>query len=170
MDQNTSLPLKVLGFIWALPATILIWTFYILPLLYKKEIVYTGKADTFIWTFRNPIMDTWYDNMWHKWSGWSGPCVYIWKDMISMRSNRITRAHELKHCYDQFIFGFFFYPAYIGHSVWLAVKNFFRKEEDKQHIYYDNWFERRARAAAGQMIDIPRKYWPDGPCDYNPWF
>jgi hypothetical protein len=51
----------------------------------------------------------------------------------------------------------------------LWIKNIFRKRENKQHIYFDNWFERRARKTAGQLVDIPRSMWPDGPDDYNPW-
>lgn len=162
--------LKILGFIWLLPATILVWLFYIIPLLIFREVRLVGKADIFIWVIENPIDPTsWYDKRWQRWAGWSGPCVYIFKDVGDDQQNAITEIHEVKHCNDQFIWGVFFYPAYFFHSAWLGMSNLWKKREDKRHIYYDNYFERRARAAAGQLVDIPRSMWPDGPDDYNPW-
>ncbi|KKK78066.1 hypothetical protein LCGC14_2847280 [marine sediment metagenome] len=163
---------KILGFLWALPASILCWLFYILPLIIFKEIKYVGKLDTFVWEFRNPINPTsWYDELWARWAGWSGPCVVIiHEDMYALPEKlKIIRQHELKHCQDQFKWGFFFYPAYLCASAWLAVSNLWKKYEDRVHIYYSNPFEIAARKAAGQVVDIPREWWPSGPDDYNPW-
>ena len=163
---------KFLGFLWALPASILCWLFYILPLIIFKEIKYVGKLDMFVWEFSNPINPTsWYDKLWARWAGWSGPCVVIIHENVynNPEELRITRQHELQHCKDQFKWSIFFYPAYICASAWLAVSNLWKKYEDKVHIYYSNPFEIAARKAAGQMVDIPREWWPSGPSDYNPW-
>lgn len=164
--------LKILGFIWVLPATILFWLFYVLPLMVFGQIKYVGKLDIFVWEFSNPIDPTsWYDRLWAKWSGWSGPCVVIIHERVykSPRLLKITRDHELQHCNDQFRLGIFFYPVYLLLSAWLAISNLWKKYEDKVHIYFSNPLEIRARRVAGQVVDIPRDSWPDGPNDYNPW-
>jgi len=164
--------MKLLGFLWALPATIICWLFYILPLMAFRELKYEGKLDTFVWEFKNPINPTsWYDKLWARWAGWSGPCVLILHEDVYKDVNKlkITRIHELRHCKDQFKWGIFFYPAYFLASAWLAISNLWKKKEDKKHIYYSNPFEVAARKEAGQLVDIPREYWPDGPEDYNPW-
>ena len=114
--------LEILGFIWALPATIICWLFYILPLILFKEIKYVGRLSTFTWEFSNPINPTsWYDKMWTGWGGWSGPCVLILHEDMYKDSERlaIVRKHELRHCEDQLKWGIFFYPVYIAASVWI---------------------------------------------------
>jgi len=156
--------MKLLGFLWVLPATIIYWLFYILPLLLFKEIKYEGKLDTFVWEFSNPIDPTsWYDKLWAKWGGWSGPCVVIIHEDIYKDINKlfITRVHELKHCTDRFKWGAFFDPVYILESAQIWVSNLWKKYENKIHAYYSNRFEISARKVAGQLFDIPREMWPD---------
>jgi len=164
--------LETLGFIWSLPAFILCWTFYILPLMMFREVKYQGKLSTFVWEFSNPINPTsWYDKLWARWAGWSGPSiVIIHKDVYaSPRQLEIVRKHELKHSEDQLKWGVFFYPAYFVASGWIGFTNMFKKRDNKKHIYLSNPFEMAARKAAGQLVDVPREYWPNGPDDYNPW-
>lgn len=172
---------KLLGFIWLLPATSLVWLFYILPLWAFKEIKYEGRADTFVWVFENPINPkSLYDKAWSKWAGWSGPCVYIYKRYTNkdyprvhkktlQEYNRITRVHELRHCDQQFLFGAFHYPLYFAASGWILLSNLWKPERERKHAHLDNPFEKDARRHAGQRVDIPREEWSDGPKDYNPW-
>jgi len=164
--------LEILGFIWLLPFTLLMWLLYILPLILFKEVKYVRKASTFVWEFSNPIDPTsWYDKLWARWGGWSGPCVIILHEDMYKSAFRLemVRKHELRHCKDQFKWGVFFYPAYIVASAWIGFTNLFKKRENKKHIYLFNPFEMAARKDAGQIVDVPREYWPDGPDDYNPW-
>ena len=124
-----------------------------------------------IFEFENPISTSWYDKQWNKWAGWSGPCVIIYKRRNGPGGHimdDVTLIHERRHCQQQFWFGMFFYPAYLLHSIWIYISNFWR--EDKRHAYLDNWFERDARRTAGQPVNISRDRWMDGPDDYIPWF
>lgn len=171
---------SLLGFLWLLPATTLVWLLYILPLWATKQIKYNKRERDFVWSFRVVVEDNWYARAWNKWAGWSGPCVYIFKQYskkdypnISEKALRlydeVTKVHEMRHCYQQFIFGPFHYPAYFLASAWLSVSNLWKSKDNKRHIYLDNPFERDARKVAGQKVDVPREEWPDGPNDYNPW-
>jgi hypothetical protein len=163
--------LRILQFIWLLPATILVWVFYILPLIALREIKFRRMSEFLVFEFENPITTSWYDIRWNKWAGWSGPCVYIYKSHQGPGGHNfdaITRIHELRHCHQQFKWGIFFYPAYFFSSLWIIISNLWRKE--KRHAYLDNWFERDARRAAGQLVDIPRSRWMDGPDDHIPWW
>lgn len=165
--------LRFLGFLWQLPAFIVIWLFYILPFwLIWKEIKLEGKPHPFVWEFSNPIDPTsWYDKKWARWGGWAGPSVMIIKDSMyeDAATYEVVRNHELQHCKDYLICGTFFYIVYILNTAWILFTNLFKPYEKRKHAYYYNWFELRARKAAGQRIEIPRNEWPDGPDDYNPW-
>ena len=166
--------MKLLKFIWLLPATVLVWLFYVLPLAIAGEIELEGRVEgEFIWIFINPIdPNSWYDKQWKKWGGWSGPCCYIYKkypDTVGPEVYLITKTHEIAHCKDQFNWGVFFYPAYGLNVLWILVSNLWKKPEDRRHTHLDNYFERKARSAAGQVMNIPQNEWPDGKSDYFPW-
>lgn len=156
--------LHLLGFIWLLPATILVWLFYVLPLWVSNNITYHGSVSGtfFIFKFRtSKNKSNWYAKAWKDWAGWSGPCVIIFRHDCYDDS---TLLHELRHCKQQFVFGILHYPIYLLSSalIWLFISN--------RHAYLDNPFERDARKAAGQMVDIPREYWMHGPDDRWPFW
>lgn len=157
--------LRIIQFVWLLPATILVWLFYILPMwLIFRDLVFVSWAELFVAEFRlaDKDLEPWYAKAWRDWYGWGGPCVFIRRDDSTNLEK--TRIHELRHCEQQFIWGVFFYPAYFFDSVliWLFAKNL--------HAYLDNWFERDARKTAGQIVDIPREMWPQGEEDHWPWW
>lgn len=171
---------SLLKFIWLLPATIIVWALYILPLLATKQISFSSRDRYFIWSFEIIAKDNWYARAWSKWAGWSGPCVYLFKKYTRVKypflsdqelkiRDSITRDHELEHCEQQFIFGAFYYFVYISNSIWILISNGWRTYDEKRHMYLDNMFERGARRVAGQVVNIPRSQWLDGPDDYNPW-
>ena len=161
--------MDVIKFIWLLPATIIVWLFYVLPLwLITKDFVYVGRLPhSFIWTFHVVSKKSWYGRAWHRWLGWSGPCVYVFKWSGNKQIDWATRLHEVEHCKQQFRWGVFHYPAYFLCTLWILLTNRFRKVP--LHAYLDNPFEKDARRAAGQWVEIPRDKWPDGPNDFNPW-
>ena len=160
---------QVLQFIWLLPATILVWLFYILPLwLVTGDIVYEGKEPSMpVWIFKVVSKRSWYGRAWHRWLGWSGPCVYLYKNADNPNLDKVTRIHELAHCKQQFKWGFIYYFVYILATIEILISNYWSK--NKRHGYLDNPFERAARKEAGQVVNIPKEYWTDGPNDYNPW-
>jgi hypothetical protein len=162
------LPLYILAFIWLLPATIITWLFYILPLLIFRSIKFCEWC-SYIPVFTLINDDSWYAKKWKDWYGWSGPWVIILKDLPLPGSEDDswvdkTLTHEFRHCMQQMILGLFFYPVYILNSIfiWFFIKS--------KHAYLDNFFERDARTAANQRVDIPMNMWPHGSSDRWPWW
>ena len=143
--------LRTLGFIWLLPATILVWLFYISWAWVFGLIIWKGWHSYAIAQFQLKNEDSWYAKLWKDWGGWSGPCVLIYKDNPGKWDDAWvarTKLHEADgHCIQQFIFGIFHYPSYFLVSVWLWL---FCKDK---HAYLDNPFERHARKVAGQQLD-----------------
>lgn len=159
--------LRTLGAVWLLPATILVWLFYILPAWAFGVIRWDGWHSYLIAQFKLVNEDSWYAKAWRDWYGWSGPCVVIIKDLPGEADDRwvaVTVVHEGRHCAQQFVLGIFFYPIYFLNSVFLWI--FFKD----RHAYLDNWFEADARRAAGQLVEIPKERWPHGPNDRWPWW
>lgn len=160
--------LRTLGFIWLLPATIIVWLFYVLPVWVFGEVHYEGMHSLFVWKFRVSNLASWYTGLWSDWAGWSGPCVIFYKDQPGTFDDawvERTLIHEDDHCFWQFVFGVFFYPIYSAASlgIWLFGG-------EHRHAYLDNPFERRARQTAGQVVDIPRDRWMHGAYDRWAWW
>ena len=158
---------RTLQILWLSPATILVWFFYIFLMhVIFRDLVWVGWAEYGVAEFKlaKEDLEPWYIAAWKDWSGWSGPMVIIRRDNMDAASIDRTRKHEIRHCWQQFIFGIFHYPFYLLMSIfiWLFLK--------AKHAYLDNPFERDARRAAGQRVDIPREQWPHGPNDSWPWW
>ena len=159
--------LDIIKFIWLLPATIVAWLVYILPLILTKQVKYIGKYSPIIWKFRLTREETWYSEKWRDWYGWSGPCVILYRDELSIHDDKwvgLTLKHEGRHCEQQTWLGAFFYLAYGLNCLYIYLA-----KKDK-HVYHDNWFEKDARRAAGQKVEITRDEWMHGPKDRIPWF
>ena len=160
--------LRTLGFLWLLPATILVWTFYISWAWLFGLIIWKGWHSYLIAQFQLKNVDSWYAKLWKDWYGWSGPCVLIYKDKPGEWDDAWvarTKVHEADgHCVQQFVFGIFHYPLYLLESVYLWL---FKKDK---HAYLDNRFERHARGVAGQQVDFTQADWPHGKGDRWPWW
>ena len=167
--------LRALGFVWLLPATILVWFFYVIPLWGFGYIEYDGSADFLIAKFRLAKGVNWYSKLWDRWWGWSGPCVLIIHHNVSDGTEMTrTLVHEIRHCKQQFVFGAVHYPLYFLCSLiiwitWKLTSLVGLTWMDNVHPYIDNPFERDARHAAGQPVVIPREEWGD-PKDRWPWW
>lgn len=174
--------LLLLGFLWLLPATILVWLFYVLP-VWALGYVQLVSWQFPIAKFRLSVRDNWYARLWKKWWGWSGPCVYVAKDAEYIKQDlypqrvkqdwlegavKRTELHEVRHCFQGLVFGPLHYPLYLLMSIliWLYAAPF----NKDLHAYLDNPFETDARKAAGQQVHIPRSQWPQGPNDRLPWW
>jgi hypothetical protein len=55
----------------------------------------------------------------------------------------LCRDHEQAHVRQVERWGPFFLPAYVASSAWQLVRG--------RHYYFDNWFERDARRACGEL-------------------
>jgi hypothetical protein len=164
--------LIILGVLWLLPITILVWLFYILPLT-LRDIEYIGQPSFMVFHFQLISKRSWYARLWRDWLGWSGPCVIIARNPDNLftpvkASMAKIIIHETRHCYQQFVFGPLFYPAYILCSIVLWMLGKFTSR--KIHAYLDNPFERDARRAANQQVNIPPEQWPQGSNDMWPWW
>lgn len=159
--------IRTLQIIWLLPMTVLVWVIYILPLwLIWRDLKFVRWAKYGVAEFilAERALEAWHARLWRDWAGWGGPCCFVWKGDPHAVMSR-TRLHELEHCRQQFVWGPLFYPVYLLASVWIWLAG----PADK-NAYYDNPFERAARKAAGQRVDIPPAHWRDGKGDRWPWW
>lgn len=158
---------RTLQILWLSLATVLVWLFYILPLyVIFRDLVWEGWFEYGIaeFTLAEKGLEKWHVRLWRDWQGWAGPMVLIRRSSMEPDAVNRTRKHELRHCWQQFILGIFHYLAYAIESlyIWFWCKHL--------HAYLDNYFERDARRAAGQLVDVPRSMWPHGPNDCWPWW
>jgi hypothetical protein len=157
--------LNILKTLWMLPVSILVWLFYILPLWATSHIRYEKRLSPIVLLFRvNKEKTCWYARSWQKWWGCSLPHTLILHWDIPDKYIDGVISHEFDHEHKWENWGIFFTPAYWGATIfiWLFQKN--------KHAYLDNPFERSARKAAGELVDIPRERWMDGPNDRFPWW
>ena len=148
-----------------MPVSILGWLvgafFYIFGLNISR--VSTHYGFIFEWYIYN---DGWLYRWMDKkgWGGFSiGNNVFLSPIKDLKVENRLF-LHEQEHCFQQYKFGIFFLLFYLLESLRIF---FFDREK---HSYLDNRFEREARKAAGQRVDIPREDWPQGPTDHWVWW
>lgn len=142
--------LYVLGVLNALIASILMWLATLaLVFIGQVEDLYVTKELFLVvrfkpegWFFKKVFTD-------RQFSGFSMGNT-IW---MSDNPSAYTEAHEAEHCRQSYILGIFFLPVYLGNSLYIY---FFQKDK---HSYYDNYFEKKAREAAGQQVEIPREQW-----------
>jgi hypothetical protein len=152
--------------IWMLPVSIPIWLFYIFPLWITHHIRLVKHITPILFQFevvekKNCLYSRW----WRDWWGCSIPhCIILrWDVPIKYREEVIM--HENCHEQRQWeVYGIFQPVLYFSFTIfiWLFLKN--------KHSYLDNPFERQARKAAGEPVDIPRDKWPQGPNDRFPWW
>ena len=149
-----------LQWIWALPITV--WGFLItLPFLALGQLRVVRLNDLVLEMVS--VEGRWYERTWmKKWAGFCTGAVIVYRhDYVG--SER-TEKHERQHAKQCYWFGIFQPIAYFSHClfIWFFQKN--------KHAYLDNWFERDARRAAGQPVDIPPEQWFEGPDDRWPWW
>ena len=154
--------LYLLGFIWTLPISIITWIIMgLAELSLEIEKVTVNKNGIFVWDLKNTGFL--YRKVFIKRGFWgfsSGNNVIV-VDTDFKRYGR-TIKHETKHCFQQYALGIFYFPVYL--LIYLYTYLFGGKDK---HPYYDHPFEKSARKAAGQIVNIPRKEWSQGPVDRN---
>jgi len=159
--------LRVLIVVWQLPVTILIWFFYLLPLIIAREIEFVGWERPLIARFRIISKHSWWRRMWTDWAGCALPHAIIHRSDLSKTTTARTIRHEIRHCHQMFVFGPFFYPLYGLCTACLWV---YHTLDEEVHPYFDNLFEQDARRHAGQLTTPPHGCWPKGPDDFQDWW
>jgi len=153
------------GFLWALPVSLLTWIFFCIPYYLKGafEKVTMRKDLSIIWDVAND--SKFYKKSMTGWYGFVLGCNIVVVDVPSKDDDWWADHldHETTHVYQNYIFGILFYVVYLIHMAYLLA---FCKDK---HSYHDNFLERWARKSAGQLVDIPREDWMDGPNDRFPW-
>jgi hypothetical protein len=131
------------------------------------DFVYAGHYGPFIKLRLSYKMLKWHDRLWRDWSGVGLFLFMVYRDELGPEDDSWvarTVVHEGTHCWHWLWLGSMFYVAYLAHMIFIY---FFQKDK---HPYLDCWSERLARKHAGQLVDIPKEQWPDGPYDRNPWW
>jgi len=160
-----------LGFIWALPATLLFWIFFCVPQWIKGtfESVEWRKDLSIVWDVANG--SDFFKKAMADWYGFVGGANIVVVDAPGKveKSPETFAAyikylkHETRHVYQNYVLGILFYPVYL-----LIVAFIYLFLKDK-HTHHDHPLERDARKYAGERVDIPRDDWVDGPNDRFPW-
>lgn len=157
--------LYLIGWIWLLPVHIA-GLFWFLPMLIK------GNFENVWWDWN------WWCLNWNlkddskfvkeSMEGWWGfvignNIVYVNDDPLDAHYDYKHMIHEQQHVKQNYLFGMFFYPAYM-----LATAYIYLFQHGK-HSYHDNPFEVNARNAAGQQVILTPEEWMNGPNDRFPW-
>jgi hypothetical protein len=71
-------------------------------------------------------------------NAWTLGAVVLYREASSIADERLYR-HELEHVFQTMVMGPLMPFAYVGSSLWEWARG--------RHLYFDNAFERRARAA-----------------------
>lgn len=140
--------LLFLGNIWMFPN--LLVSLFLLACLRVMGSVRLGKA-TRRALRANVVPGKWLANKMASggWRGFAvGAVIFIGEDCTDR-----TLVHEERHVLQQMVFGVFQPILYVLISLFIYAFVW------NKHSYYDNLFERDARKAAGQRVDIPKSYW-----------
>jgi hypothetical protein len=157
---------------WLVPL-VLSWA-YILFAWIPGWIEFYRYAGGLTWAFdlQDEKVDNWYTRAWAGWGGFGAMTVVILRDRPSQSpGGRYTQilAHEVRHSKQVLCLGMIQPVLYMLFSLTLLLTSKLLKFTPDTHPYYDNPFERDARWAAGQQVNIPRSKWYRGPDDYWPW-
>ena len=157
--------LYTLGFINALPVSLLFWLFWALPKrckgTFEKVLVLPNLAS--VWDVAND--SKFFKESMAGWYGFVVGCNIVVVDYDRNDPNyREYMDHEnWGHVIQNFVCGILFMPLYLVFTAFILAFLW------KHHAYHSNPFERWARRVAGQKVSILRKDWMDGPNDRLPW-
>ena len=140
--------LRVLGYVWAAPLTLLALV-YVLVFSALGWYKFTGRlGDALVWCVQQEKLPSLLSRVWAGWAGQTiGNVVVLRVDLTSDRG-KMTLRHEQEHVRQCMILGIF-QPLFYG-IAWLAIKIACPRSSP----YYTNPFEIEARRAAGQVVDV----------------
>ena len=150
---------------WLIPL-VLCWS-YALFSYWNGDFKYMGQYGPFAKFRLTYHIHKWHDRLWRDWQGVGLFGFMAYRDDIGPKDDaRVARTvvHEGTHCWHWLLLGAVGYVAYLLHMVFIYLF------QPGLHPYLDCWSERLARKHAGQLVDVPKEQWPDGPGDRNPWW
>jgi len=157
--------LFIISFNWVAPLVIC-WI-YALCGYWSGDFIHTGRCGAFVKFRLSYRMKKWHDKLWKDWAGVGLFLFMVYRDEVGPEDDasvaRIV-VHEGTHCWQWLWLGLLFYVTYMGHMIVIYL---FQKN---RHPYLDCWAERMARKRAGQLVNVPREQWIDGPNDRWPWW
>ena len=158
----------VFGWLWSLPLTMTAFVLFLLVPVLCGQLRWRKRQGQLLPFFGfvvelEVVEGGWLERLvFKKWAGvnYAGIIVYRADYADSVR----TLVHERRHAWQCFVFGVFQPILYWGHCLFIFLFQW------KRHAYLDNWFERDARRAAGQPVEILPEEWFEGPDDRWPWW
>ena len=133
---------KAAGYVWALPAALIVYPLYVLPFAALGYLRWGGIMQNGLGRWIVEPGDNWYARAWNGWGGFSLPWGIIVR--WDLQNDRAIIAHESHHTLrQQHVYGVAFYPVYF--IIWMALRLFTRMDPYKDHP-----MEIAARRAAGQ--------------------
>ncbi len=139
---------RILGFIWALPVTLLGLAYVGLFTLFGWYRYLGARGNALVWQPNVDKSPAW---LVRAWDGWAGHCignVIVVKFDPDVAFGITVIRHELAHAEQCMRLGIF-QPILYGLS-WLGI----RFGCPNSHPYHDQFLEVDARRAAGQLIDV----------------
>lgn len=154
---------------WAVPL-VLSWL-YVLPLFALGWIkFYRRQGLLWIFTLDDETRSNGYVAAWRNWAGLGLMTVAIIRDTPEQHDRyAVTIEHEGRHSKQILVLGSIQPILYTTFTLVLLLTAKLGLTP-RLHPYLDNPFERDARRAAGQPVDIAPKDWPQGDDDYWPWW
>lgn len=142
--------LRVLGYVWASPITVLGLVYALFCSLmgwYKSVGV---RKDALVWLMLTDKSPAWLNKRWVRWAGHTvGNVVVLKYDPDTTNEGRVTLVHESEHVRQMMILGVFQPLMYA--LIYVCIKVACDKAT---HPYYSNSFEIAARRVADQIIDV----------------
>ena len=152
--------LKILGFIHCLPNTIccvpVVLVLWALKQIQKMDVSIYGVENLAFCLPFGVVEDSWLEKN-TKYLGLTCGAFLFFRKSSDLSLAKLQRIiiHERQHVLQQYWFGLLQPVLYVLFCavIWVTMP--------EKHSYYDNPFEKDARRAAGQDVDIPREKWKD---------
>lgn len=119
-------------------------------------------------------LEPWHVKLWLDWGGLALMGVMFYRDKPGERDDAWvarTKVHEGNHGMWSLILGaVIYFSIYGGHMLGIFVTQKVKGKPYTKHPYYDCVFERLARGAAGQIVNLTPDQWTWGKKDLWPWW
>lgn len=142
----------VLGFLWAVPVTLLAFLLYVFPFWCMGWYVFARWHDlAWVWHL-SPKAPQWLQVKWKHSAGQAVGNLVIMKSVPdSSAYSQVILKHELTHVRQVMILGLFQPMIYALNYV---AGTILKKTVGHVDGYYDNLMELHARRCAGQIVDV----------------